>query len=310
MNNFPNHYETLNVSKDASSEEIRASYHSLCKLFHPDLNPDIQDGISMIEELTIAYEVLKDVNARQDYDMKYLIEMRRKSAPKKVAAVEALPALPSLPELPVEANEAPIYLQAPLHKQPKSKTVFALTAAAVAAIAVVGALSLGTLMPKNTTSKLNLVDINEVISKSTFVRPSAAPNGSPFPETSAYIQGYELGRNDGTSSLLVSNAKGESDVYLKLISVDDNKPSAVRHVFIKAKSDFTIENLATGKYEVQYLDLVAGLAGKSEMFSVEETKTDIGIKSTSLKVTLQTAVNGVMKVQNVSIDDFNSLASL
>ena len=34
------YYEVLNLSEDASSEEIKQAYRSLIKQWHPDLNPD------------------------------------------------------------------------------------------------------------------------------------------------------------------------------------------------------------------------------------------------------------------------------
>lgn len=314
MSKFPNHYETLNVSKDASFEEIRASYHTLCKLFHPDLNPHMQDGLLMIEELTNSYEVLKDKNAREDYDMKYLIQMSKKVAPAPRAEVNTPPALPVeqlpvVPELKKEANQHE-FLEFKLRQAASvKKEASPLKVAAMAALAMIGVLAITVAAPK-LTSKIGFIDIGKMISSSEYVRPVAAPNGSAFPETSSYISGYELGRNTGSTSLLVSNAKNDNDVYLKVVALDENKASTVRHVFVKAKSDFTVENLSAGKYEVQYMDLTAGLAGKSETFSVVESKDLMALKTTNFKVTLQTAVNGVLKVQNISIDEFNSLASL
>jgi hypothetical protein len=159
-------------------------------------------------------------------------------------------------------------------------------------------------------SRIKIFDLEQFSSKSSYVRPAMAPNGIAFPETSSYLAGYQVGKNDGNTSLVVNNAKNESDVYLKLVSIDGNNSSTVRHVFVKAKTEFTLENLSTGKYEIQYLDLVAGLAGKSELFSVDQAKTDLGIKTTTLSVNLKTAVDGVLKVQNISVEEFNSLASL
>lgn len=333
MNKFVNHYEILNVSNTASLEEIRASYRTLCKMFHPDLNPNMTDGILMIEELTNSYEVLKDADAREDYDLKYLVEMRRHSARQQAPVqtqvqqlaplVEKMPDLPALPVVEevvkvekviakTEArNEAIENHIRNLAQSKQAQTGSGLKAAAIAAVAVIGLTLMGLAIPAKTLSKISIFNVDKIISQSSYVRPATAPNGVAFPITSSYISGYELGKNDGQSSLMVNNSKNANDVYLKLISIEGNKQSTVRHVLIKGKTDFKIENLSTGKYEIQYLDLVAGLAGKSEEFAVEETKTDLGTtKTTSLSVNLQQATNGVLRVQNISIDEFNSLASL
>jgi len=320
MNKFVNHYETLNVSNDASLESIRASYHTLCKAFHPDLNPNMQDGLLMIEELTNSYEVLKDANSRQDYDLKYLIEMRRKST-RTVAPAASIPEVIKLPELPV-VNEVKVIarddardqlLEFKLREysaQSKSSSSSSLKVARLAALAIIGIALLGLASTSKIASRIKIFDLDQFSSKSSYVRLATAPNGVAFPETSSYLAGYQVGKNEGSTSLVVNNAKNDNDVYLKLISVEENKNATVRHVFVKAKTEFTLENLSLGKYEIQYLDLVAGLAGKSEVFSVNEAKTELGMKSTTLTVNLKTAINGILKVQNISVEEFNSLASL
>ncbi len=312
-----NHYETLNVSNDASAEEIKASYQKLYKIFHPDLNPEMIDGQQMIAELNKAYIVLRDPQAKAEYDMLFMTELSNRKMARAVPvqaqvqaqAPVALPALPKeiIPELPrIDSPDQYRQLQ---HRQPAppSPVNNTLRIAAVSAIVMLGALLLN-MNSTESSSKIKMMDLSEIISSSKYVRPVTAPNGSAFPETTAYISGYELANNSGNSSLSVDNLRGENDVYLKLISLQDKK--AVRHVFIKAKSEFKIENLTTGKYEVQYLDLVAGLVGKSEVFTVEETTSAMGVKASSKSITLQTAVNGVLRVETISIDEFNSLASL
>ena len=318
MNNFMNHYETLNVANTASLDEIRGSYHTLCKIFHPDLNPNMQDGLLMIEELTNAYEVLKDSNSRQDYDVKYLIEMRRKSSRPSVSVAPVAPVLEKLPELPkaviekkeaiIQANEKLIEFSRRSRESSKEDSgLGSKIVAAVAVIAVLGGLALSLSTPNSVVSRLRLTS---PIAKPNYVRPIMAPNQTPFPESTSYLSGYEIRNNQGSSSLHVDNTKNDNDVYLKLLSVENKKLAVVRHVLIKGKTDFKIENLSAGQYEIQYLDLVAGLAGRSVVFSVSEEKTAFGVKSSSLGVKLKTTANGVMGVEDVSIDEFNSLASL
>ncbi len=282
MKNLSSHYETLNVSKDASQDEIRASYVSLCKMFHSDA--------TMVAELSRSFEILK------------------------AAAVETetLPELPALPEIPVVTNISEILEMKRRQREEQDREASRGSSLKVAAMIalVVGISAFGIFSYKNTLSRIKVLDVEGIIAKTTYVRPLTAPNGSAFPETTSYVSCYALGKNDGNSSLLVNNTKNDHDVYLKLISLDNNKSAAVRHVLIKGKTDFKIENLATGNYEIQYMDLVAGLVGRSIIFSVEESKTETGIKATNLVVNLRTAISGVLNVENVSIAEFNSLASL
>ena len=62
------YYEVLNLSEDASSEEIKQAYRSLIKIWHPDLNPDKPDAAAVTQKIIEAYGVLSDPNKRSQYD--------------------------------------------------------------------------------------------------------------------------------------------------------------------------------------------------------------------------------------------------
>ncbi|MBW4630533.1 MAG: DnaJ domain-containing protein [Iphinoe sp. HA4291-MV1] len=64
-----NHYETLKVSPNASQAEIKQAYRRLVKMFHPDSNQNTSDPEQIIR-INAAYEVLGDVQNRQNYDQK------------------------------------------------------------------------------------------------------------------------------------------------------------------------------------------------------------------------------------------------
>lgn len=63
----PNHYETLQVSPQATQAEIKRSYRRLAKLYHPDSQQQKVDREQIIE-LNAAYEILGDPQQRQSYD--------------------------------------------------------------------------------------------------------------------------------------------------------------------------------------------------------------------------------------------------
>ncbi|UFP93965.1 molecular chaperone DnaJ [Gloeobacter morelensis] len=60
-------YETLNVSRDASKEDIKRAYRKLARQYHPDVNKDA-GAEDMFKELSRAYEVLSDDEQRARYD--------------------------------------------------------------------------------------------------------------------------------------------------------------------------------------------------------------------------------------------------
>lgn len=62
------HYETLEVSRQASPEVVRAAYRSLMQRFHPDRHPDDPAAAARAAAITLAYEVLSDAGRRGAYD--------------------------------------------------------------------------------------------------------------------------------------------------------------------------------------------------------------------------------------------------
>jgi molecular chaperone DnaJ len=62
------YYEVLGVSREASEAEIKKSYRRLARSHHPDANPDDNGAEDRFKELTEAYEVLSNPEARRAYD--------------------------------------------------------------------------------------------------------------------------------------------------------------------------------------------------------------------------------------------------
>jgi curved DNA-binding protein len=64
---FQDYYETLEVARSASAEDIRRAYRRLARKYHPDVNkePGAEDRFKQISE---AYEVLRDDEKRARYD--------------------------------------------------------------------------------------------------------------------------------------------------------------------------------------------------------------------------------------------------
>ena len=62
------YYEVLEVSKDASGDEIKKSFRRLAMQYHPDRNPGNKEAETKFKEINEAYEVLKDEQKRAAYD--------------------------------------------------------------------------------------------------------------------------------------------------------------------------------------------------------------------------------------------------
>jgi curved DNA-binding protein len=60
-------YDTLDVSQDASAEEIKKAYRRLARKYHPDVNKDAGSE-EKFKELNAAYEILSDEQKRRQYD--------------------------------------------------------------------------------------------------------------------------------------------------------------------------------------------------------------------------------------------------
>ena len=62
------YYDVLNVSKNATKDEIKKSYRRLAMKFHPDRNTNDADAEKKFKEAKEAYEVLSDNSKKETYD--------------------------------------------------------------------------------------------------------------------------------------------------------------------------------------------------------------------------------------------------
>jgi curved DNA-binding protein len=64
---YQDYYETLGVTRSASSDEIQKAYRKLARKCHPDINKE-KGAEEKFKAITEAYEVLKDDDKRKRYD--------------------------------------------------------------------------------------------------------------------------------------------------------------------------------------------------------------------------------------------------
>ena len=60
-------YETLEVSENASQDDIKKSYRKLARKYHPDVNKQ-KEAEEKFKEINAAYEILSDPQKRAQYD--------------------------------------------------------------------------------------------------------------------------------------------------------------------------------------------------------------------------------------------------
>lgn len=63
---LPNYYRALELSPDATEDEIKSSYRKLATMYHPDRN-DSPEATKRFEEVNEAYHVLRDERRRETY---------------------------------------------------------------------------------------------------------------------------------------------------------------------------------------------------------------------------------------------------
>lgn len=63
------HYDVLEISKDASKEEIKRAFKRLAKKYHPDVSKLAKwEAEEMFKKIAAAYDVLSDNARRRIYD--------------------------------------------------------------------------------------------------------------------------------------------------------------------------------------------------------------------------------------------------
>ncbi len=85
MRDEHNHYETLEVSQNASPEVLRAAYKSLMQRFHPDKHPDDSAIASRASRIAQAYAVLSEPGPRAAYDARLRQQQGQALAPRAYA---------------------------------------------------------------------------------------------------------------------------------------------------------------------------------------------------------------------------------
>ena len=65
---FVDYYNTLGVSRTATTDDIKKAYRKLARKYHPDVNPNDKEAHKKFQQINEANEVLSDPEKRKKYD--------------------------------------------------------------------------------------------------------------------------------------------------------------------------------------------------------------------------------------------------
>ena len=93
-------------------------------------------------------------------------------------------------------------------------------------------------------------------------------------------------------------------MFVKLVAIDSSKTSPIRHFYIAANSDFKLNSIRAGKYDVRYLDLSSGALSRSEPFELEETTEFDRTNYSNVTMTLYKVSAGNMQTYPLLPEEF------
>jgi hypothetical protein len=102
----------------------------------------------------------------------------------------------------------------------------------------------------------------------------------------------------------VDNTRNDSDVYVKLFGLNTKEPAAVRHFLIKSHEEFKIADIRPGRYDIRYRNHDSGLASKTEVFELKETRVENVIRYSDITLTLYKIAGGNMRIQEITDEEF------
>lgn len=301
------HYDNLKVARNAPPEVIRAAYKTLSQKFHPDRNPGNVDYARIMAILNASYDVLSDPEKRQRHDA-WVVEEERSS--------ERAHSPP--------ANQQRTYQPSPPAPVPAPMSSFAsVRTAGVGALSVLVHLLRHWFLYGIAASLIWVWATDKPSSPAPgpkpylaqpappptpaipqYTRPAAAPNGSPWPSTAGYVRGYQRLHGSGLSTVTVDNSRNDSDVFVKLVSLDGAQAYPVRQFFIPSFGTFTLGKVSAGSYDVRYRDLNSGGLSRSDAFTIDQTTTEDGTEFSRFTMTLYKVKNGNMKTHGLAESEF------
>jgi len=321
------HYDNLQVARTASPEVIKAAYRSLSAKYHPDRNPGDDQCARIMAILNEAYAVLSDPVRRKQHDEWIDAHLTQTRPEPRQDANGFHSHSPQQPEKKSqwEARSDQRSRVDAIELSPAAKgwtiTVLAgLIFALVYALQPAKESGLPPYQRDVQTDNSSQPDVDETLTTENTVEPpteitttlddtasvaiATAPNGAEWPVSAGYVDGYPRLRTSGYSSVTVDNSGNGSDVFVKLVAIEPDRTSPVRHIFIPKHGSFTMRSLPAGQYDVRYQDLNDGSLARSEDFELTEVQESDGVSFNNMTLTLFKVANGNMQTYPLDPSEF------
>ena len=288
------HYDNLKVSRGAPAEVVRAAYKALSQKYHPDKNPGDAKAARIMAILNSAYGTLSDPVRRREHDEWIAaeeweiawLESTQADEGRDLAAPDWAPQEVETPPPYRKTRDASWWLSLAsalalgLIAGVLLMTHTASVPVAVAAVFDKGAVATtsaprddpllgGWAIDKDEDSgddarppDIKVVAISRVVIPARApdcdrqLRGLAAPSGDGWPDASGYVGGFPQ-ENVGTGvQIALDNSANSAPVLIKI--VDSARAAVARHIYLQAGASMTVDNLASGRYEVRYQNLEVG----------------------------------------------------
>ena len=120
---------------------------------------------------------------------------------------------------------------------------------------------------------LDVAQINGLIQSPNLIRVS--PKGFDLPANSEYLYGYPVLDNNGSLNITINNYNGKTNLLVFLYYVaplDKDVRTPKKHIsramYVQAGSEFLIQGLNSGYYELEWVDLSNKKAFANKPFSI------------------------------------------
>jgi len=308
------HYDNLKVARDAPMEVIHAAYKSLAAIYH---RPGSRESERIMRIISNSYIALCDPARKRDHD-------------RWIAQQDSVEFVPPASEPLHQEPVAPKNVPLPIVRKPFGRGLIGFSVVIVAVMLIGAFLSSTSSTPTTITvpalKQPTVGDAPDQIGTPetallpkvaspepppligrlapVYTRPPLAPNGEPWPSTSAYLAGYKQfteynKEGPGQATVTVNNQENGSDFLVKLFDREFDPPVPIRRLLLLSHNTFVMKELTAGTFDIRYKDLATGIFRRSQPFTLRDDE-----KISNFSITLYKVINGNTHSDIISKEEF------